>query len=95
MNKRIELYDGKYTYINDEQGQRALRHGEPWRDLVGDGLVLAMAQRIEELEAKLQAVEDIAQKELERHQHHGRSQASQAAGIIRDEIRKIRSQGDG
>ena len=47
---KIELYDGKYTFIKDENGQRALRHGLPWRDLLGDGFVLAMAQRIEELE---------------------------------------------
>lgn len=29
----------------------ALRHGEPWRELTGDGLILAMAQRIEQLES--------------------------------------------
>ncbi len=49
----IELCDGKYTYIRDEQGQRALRYGEPWRDLTGDGFILAMAQEIEDLREKL------------------------------------------
>ena len=49
---KIELFGGKYTYCIDEDGanQRALRHGEPWRDLVGDNFVLAMAQEIEELQ---------------------------------------------
>lgn len=49
---RIDLYDGKYTYVCNDDGsdQHALRYGERWRDLVGDGFVLAMAQKIEELE---------------------------------------------
>lgn len=52
------LYDGKYTYINDDRGQRALRYGEEWRDLTGDGFVLAMAQRIEEDEASVKALNE-------------------------------------
>jgi hypothetical protein len=48
---KIELEGGKYTVIHDNGANlHALRHGEPWRELVGDGLVLAMAQRIEDLE---------------------------------------------
>ena len=47
---RIELLDGKYTVIhNNGVGFQALRHGEPWRSLTGDGLVFAMAQEIERL----------------------------------------------
>jgi hypothetical protein len=48
----INLADGKNTVQHQNgPGLRALRYGEPWRDLVGDGLVLAMAQRIDELSA--------------------------------------------
>lgn len=48
---KIDLYDGKYTVIHENGVNfRALRNGEEWRDLTGDGLVLAMTQRIEELE---------------------------------------------
>ena len=49
---RIDLYDGKYTYVCNDDGsdQHALRYGERWRDLVGDGFVLAMAQKIKKLE---------------------------------------------
>lgn len=36
--------DGKYTVIFDDGRLYALRHGEPWRDLTGDKLVLAMLQ---------------------------------------------------
>ena len=49
-NIRIDLCDKKYTYVLSFGGQqRALRYGEPWRDLTGDGFVLAMAQEIERL----------------------------------------------
>ena len=50
---KIDLCDGKYTYILDEDTgvQEVLRYGEPWRkdDLLGDNLVLAMAQEINNL----------------------------------------------
>lgn len=46
----IELRDGKYAVIHDNgRDLRALLHGREWRNLDGDGLVLAMAQEIEEL----------------------------------------------
>lgn len=45
---RIDLDSGKYTVIHHNGTNfRALRYGEDWRDLTGDGLVLAMAQEIE------------------------------------------------
>lgn len=48
---RTELEGGKYTVLNNNGVITALRYGKPWRDdLVGDGLVLALVQRIEELE---------------------------------------------
>lgn len=50
---KIELAGGKYTVIHDNgRGLRALRYGEEWRNLVGDNLVMAMAQEIEELQEK-------------------------------------------
>jgi hypothetical protein len=51
---RVTVSDGKYTFIQKEDGSCiALRYGEPWRDDIFDGLMLGMAYRIEELEAKL------------------------------------------
>ena len=48
---RIELNDGKYTYVREPDGkQYALRYGEEWRALTGDNLIYWMALRIEELE---------------------------------------------
>jgi hypothetical protein len=48
---KVVLQDGKYTVEHDNGTNfHALRYGEPWRDLTGDGLVLALVQRIEELE---------------------------------------------
>jgi len=51
---RVEI-DNKYTIIFDQEPFRfeALRGGKSWRDLTGDKLILAMAQRIEELEKQL------------------------------------------
>lgn len=52
MEERIELYDGKYTVILTDNGKRfrALRYGEEWKDLAGDGMVLSMFYKIQELE---------------------------------------------
>ena len=51
---RVEI-DNKYTIIFEQEPFRfeALRGGKSWRDLTGDKLILAMAQRIEELEKQL------------------------------------------
>lgn len=47
----VTVLDGKYTVIQKANGGTyALRYGEEWRDCVGDGLILALAQRIDELE---------------------------------------------
>lgn len=60
MQGTVMLYnlnDGKYTIeFNEDPTQfrfKALRYREPWRDLEGDGLVLSMFHRIQELEEQL------------------------------------------
>lgn len=53
MAKQLRLYDGKYTILFDEDGSlpvQCLRHGQAWRDLIGDGMVLALTSLIEELQ---------------------------------------------
>lgn len=45
----VTVCDGKYRYIFNADGAKALRHGEEWRDLTGDGLILALAQDLEEV----------------------------------------------
>lgn len=48
-----------YTVIQDERGGLyALRRGEPWRDCCGDGLILALAQEIEELREERDKLRD-------------------------------------
>lgn len=50
----VTVADGKYTVrAKNGEGLHALRYGEPWRDLVGDGLVLALAQEINELRKQI------------------------------------------
>lgn len=59
MTYAIQLYDGKYTVINEDGRLAFLRHGESWPaadDLRHSGVVRAMAQRIEELEVAIRAV---------------------------------------
>ena len=53
----VTVAEGKYTLIH-ENGQRfrALRYGEEWRDLTGDGMVLALVQHIEDLQSELEAL---------------------------------------
>lgn len=54
---KIELLDGKYTVQHDNGTNfKALRYGEEWRDLTGDGLVLALVQRIEELQEEIEDI---------------------------------------
>jgi hypothetical protein len=49
----VVIEDGKYAITGIETGRlEALRNGEPWRELVGDKLVLCLAQEIQELRAQ-------------------------------------------
>ena len=55
MGKTIELDNGKYTVMYDENNQypmKCLRYGEEWRNLVGDNLIFWLCAKIEELEEK-------------------------------------------
>ena len=49
----VTVSDGKYTVIQDINGLYALRYGEEWRELTGDGLILALAMEVQELRDKL------------------------------------------
>lgn len=55
----LSLEDGKYTIIleNHPYSFVALRYGEQWRDLTGDKLILALVQKVLELEDKLAKME--------------------------------------
>jgi hypothetical protein len=52
----IVVCDGKYTLIMDPTNMRALRHGEPWRDLLGDGFIMALGHEILRLKETLAPV---------------------------------------
>jgi len=57
MKESITLDSGKYEVVLDQSDGKfnfhALRYGEEWRDLTGDNLVLAMFNKIQDLEDKL------------------------------------------
>lgn len=45
------LCDGKYKLVREKSGKMyALRYDNPWRELTGDNLILALAQRIDDHE---------------------------------------------
>lgn len=63
IETRIDLKDGKYTVVLRSDGaMHALRHGEPWRDLVGDKMVMAMAHEIMELRQVVPADGSVLQR---------------------------------
>lgn len=58
MGNRITIDGGKYTLVNELNeggGLKALRYGEEWRDLTGDGLMLAMYHEIERMQEFIEA----------------------------------------
>lgn len=68
---RIDLEGGKYSVLHYcGTNLHALRHGEPWRDLAGDGLVLAMAHEIEALRIQRAELLDAL---IELYEAYGRS----------------------
>ena len=67
--EHITVHDGKYTLIMDPGNLRALRYGEPWRNLVGDGFVMALGHEILELREKVATLEAQAREDAQ----HGRT----------------------
>lgn len=45
----VSVDNGKYRVIMDKKGLRCLRHGEKWRDCVGDNLIYWLATEVQEL----------------------------------------------
>jgi len=56
---KLELQNGKYTILEDLNNGKfeALRYGNDWRNLVGDNLILALVNKVQELEDKLKVKE--------------------------------------
>jgi len=54
-NYFVDVNDGKYSvYQAHTGGMKALRHGEPWRDLTGDGLAYWMMVELIEAKEKIE-----------------------------------------
>lgn len=58
----IKLQDGKYTITNNNGVLKAFRYGEGWRDIVGDNLICALVQKVNELEDELCQAIDIIEE---------------------------------
>jgi hypothetical protein len=73
------FYDNKYTVTFHNSGQlEALRYGDSWRELTGDGLVLAMLQDYDNLKQK----SDIDSEQIE-------SLLNEIA-FLKNKLRKVR-----
>lgn len=63
----VSLADGKYEVTNNNGILTVKRKGESWpaadENLIGDGLSLAMMQKIEELSEKLEKAQPITDRE--------------------------------
>lgn len=63
----IAFGEGKYRYVMDATGKaRCELHGNPWRDLVGDKMVLALASEVEELRREVSKLRKIEAKYVSR-----------------------------
>lgn len=64
MEESIKLQDGEYEILLIDNGKefKALRHGEDWRNLTGDNLILALFYKIQELEKEKEEDENIISK---------------------------------
>ena len=59
MIEEVKVYGGKYTIkVYPDGKMEALRYGEAWRDLTGDGMVLAMFHEIQDLKEQVQGLKD-------------------------------------
>lgn len=87
---KLELDDGKYTYIRYEQGgQEALRYGDPWRELTGDNLILFLGFKVEELlerNTKLERELNEAKERLDWYEEKGLEADINFNGIIEHNI---------
>ncbi len=70
---RITICDGKYTVLVPEESEwgkenfECLRHGEPWRDLCGDNMVLALCQEIGHLQDACRSMLELEERRMYEH----------------------------
>lgn len=88
MTMRHNFYGGKYTVVFSGSGElSALRYGEPWRSLSGDGMVLSMLQAVD-AERALLARSQIVINAFKNHIDEDTSLAAISARQLCDELEK-------
>jgi hypothetical protein len=82
---RVEVADGKYTVVMEDDGRlTALRHGEPWQNLVGNKFVYSLAYELQEsrdLVASMTAQRDCALTAAKMHSALGEQQTARIAEL--------------
>ena len=87
MTETLHLQNGKYTLQFSEGSFTALRGGEPWRDLTGDKLVLALFQRIRQMS-------ELQERILDRAYAVAIGEASLTLPEVREWERELKEVGD-
>ena len=59
MTFKIDIENGKYTFINDNGIVSILRGGETWRNETGDKALLCLLQKMETIKEKLNKCENL------------------------------------
>ncbi len=84
----INVGDGNYTVIQENNPWifKALRHGEEWRDLTGDNLILALCYRIEDMQKVINQCKNTFEKiiPMENELNKSRKLAEKTLKIIID-----------
>jgi hypothetical protein len=60
----MKLCNGKYEFYRDVAGVLCKRHGEPWRDFIGDKAVNALFEYALQLEHELSEAQATIQRQL-------------------------------
>jgi len=67
----LDLANGKYTVYQEKSGGlKALRYGEPWRDLCGDNLIFYLMVELIETNEKLNLLEKEVDRNIELNATH-------------------------
>ena len=83
--------NGKYTVVFHDSGKmEAFRYGVPWRNLTGDGMVLAMLQDFDFLKEQY-ALEDLQVTSLLKEIDHKQEQLNAADIQLGEQLQTIYS----
>lgn len=87
MKRELTVEDGKYTFVHEQTDGELFRfyverHGELWRDLLGDKAVFALFSHTCALEAKLAALPELTRIVLACRDYYRAESANSCGGSL-------------